>query len=368
MISYRAYIDESGDPNFNEGASESYFLCATLVPDEVVASVVTELKSIQKRHDLHEFKSSKVSSDVRRLEILAEFSALPISALTLFVKKRDLNGNWFRYQGSFYKYIQRRLISEVFRVFGNANVTFDSYGREKFQQSFKDYIEKRLQFELFTPAVSIESAKDNVLLQLSDFLAGSIRKEYEGSIEGVSSILNTIWKGKSVLPDRRPPLPDQPGGSQPEDEIIAKIALESVERYIHTNTKTDEKATHMQVLDYLQQMAFEEPERFCFRGEIIAWLSFMGIEMSEEDLSRTIISDLRDDGVLLASSQEGIKLPTTYRDILSYYQFCFNQSLPTLRRLKKADQLIEVHLREKHQSLIASFGADAKKVLEQLHT
>lgn len=367
MDNFCAFIDETGDPHFTEGGSPTFFVCATVVNANNVEAVQSEIEKIKAKNDVRELKSSRISSDSRRSDILSSLAQLPIAVFTILVEKEKLSGDWFRFRKTFYKYVQRRLVSELFRVYGSLDVTFDRYGSDQYQNSFKGYIERNLQLEIFSQQIYIESAKTTPLIQISDIIGGSIRKYYGGEYLEAEEILKNVWRGKLRLPDRIPAAIDFDTTSA-EDGVISSLALESVRRYLDQNGGRRDKEEHCSVLEYLRQMAHEEPEQYCFRAEIKAWMKFLGMDITEENISRTVLSELRDEGVVLVSSNDGVKIPVSFREIEEHYKFMLGQAIPILRRLKMIDQIIEARLPEKRRKLIESRDSDVMVILEKLHS
>jgi len=367
MDEYLSFVDESGDPSFNENASKSFFICATIFKKDYQEKVKETLNHIKLRYGFNELKSSRISSDKRRSEILQELNKLDLKVFSIYVNKDSLNGEWFRFRKTFYKYIQGRLISEVFRVFGNTHVTFDSFGKEEYQQSFKKYIDTTLQAELFNPQVVISTPRIDDYLQLSDFIGGSLRKYYEGSYPEATSELENIWKGKQRIQGERSEFESLITNSENDDQV-SKIAFESIDRYFAKTINQDEKESHRNVLEFLRQIAIDEPNKFCYRAEIVEWLKYLGIAISEENLSRSIISDLRDDNVLLISSSDGLKIPMSFHEIHEHYNFVLGQAMPSLKRLKKLDQVIAARMESKHEELMKNMDSDVSGILNQIHS
>ena len=57
-----------------------------------------------------------------------------------------------------------------------------------------------------------------------------------------------------------------------------------------------------------------------------------------------MISLLREEGVMLVSSSEGIKIPSSVKDVKDHYEFILGQAIPSLKRLKKMHQVISARL------------------------
>ncbi|MGE5499546.1 MAG: DUF3800 domain-containing protein, partial [Syntrophothermus sp.] len=204
MKKYLAYIDESGDPIFNDQASNIFFVCATVINEESYEEISTELQEIKKRFGINEFKSSKVTDFKRRFSICNDLAKLDIQILTIWVRKKELKGDWFRSRSTFYKYIQMLLHREIFRIFEDVHVSLDKYGSPEYQKSLRKYLIKSLQGELFEHAIEIGTAKQESLIQISDFLAGTLRKALNLEFEDNGSILNILkplWKVRLCIPN-----------------------------------------------------------------------------------------------------------------------------------------------------------------------
>ena len=67
MKEYIAFIDETGDPDFNESASKLFFMGAVVFNKENENGIYDDLRNIKQRHGLVELKSSKIRSFKRRL-------------------------------------------------------------------------------------------------------------------------------------------------------------------------------------------------------------------------------------------------------------------------------------------------------------
>jgi hypothetical protein len=367
MKEYLSFVDESGDPDFSEGATKSFFVCATIINKEDKERIANDIKVLLKKHGLHELKSSHIKSENRRKEILKELGGWDIQVYTVYVNKESLKGDWFRFRGSFYKYVQRLLVSEIFRVFGDSDITFDSFGKPEYRDSFKKYISKSVQIELFKNEIVIGSPKDDLIIQLSDFISGSLRKLYEGDNNDADKFLQKIWKGKRKVESRNDAISTIEVSYLTNSEL-SSVACDIVEKYISDHENIDEKEPHVEVLQYLLQMVIEDPDRYCYRSEIVEWLRYLEININEESLSRTIISDLRDDNVILISSNDGIKIPLNFEEILEHYKFMLGQAIPSIRRLKKLDQILSARFTEQHSIIMSKFDEDVKNILNEVHS
>ena len=58
--------------------------------------------------------------------------------------------------------------------------------------------------------------------------------------------------------------------------------------------------------------------------------------LSEEIVSRAILAPARDAGVLLCSTEKGVKIPYSSQDVADWMERISSQVVPYLRRLEKA--------------------------------
>ncbi|HHR3315941.1 TPA: DUF3800 domain-containing protein, partial [Klebsiella pneumoniae] len=106
-----------------------------------------------------------------------------------------------RFKQSFIKYVNGLLYQRLFNHCDHLQMTVDEHGGPEFQASLKDYVEARYVDDLFgEEAFHTKSSKDDVLIQVADFFAGSIAQIYEGKasadVEGAyKSILRDITLG-----------------------------------------------------------------------------------------------------------------------------------------------------------------------------
>lgn len=372
---FHAFVDETGDPHFSNGGSDTFLICATIINEKDVPSMVENLTTLLKSFNLPELKSKKIGDLTKRRNILQQISTWNISVITIYVRKEDFDktGTWFRYHGTFYKYIERLLISEVVRIFGNVNLTFDTFGFPDYRASFVKYMEnvtaKKGQMELFSPEITMSSPRQDCLIQLSDVVGGSIRKFYNNEFDDAKEILSPIWKGQLIVgkPDWMNMVESPvPSGNSVVDRDIMQVALDSVEQFLNENKRKENKAAACETLEFLKgTLLYENPTKFCYRNEIKDWLIYRGYsDYNEEKVSRELISLLREQGVMLVSSPDGIKIPSSMKDVKEHYMFILGQTIPSLKRLKKLHQVVSGRIGE---DAISFIDGETSKILNDLN-
>jgi hypothetical protein len=101
MKKLAAFIDESGDPRYGEGASETLAFCCVLVEQDKVREVENKAKQLRSDLGLSQFKSSVVSNESRRIKILTSLATLDMKYFWLIVEKDKVVGDFRKYPKSF---------------------------------------------------------------------------------------------------------------------------------------------------------------------------------------------------------------------------------------------------------------------------
>lgn len=365
MTNYVAYIDESGDPIFTPGASKTFVICAIVLERDGLPLLSKALDRIRASYKMKELKSSRVHSFDQRYDICQILISSAPRIITIRVDKEALFGDWFRYRSSFYKYVQRLLNHELYCLFGSLSVTMHRYGSPQYQSSFKEYLESKLQMELFDPKLMIASSKEIDFIQGSDFLAGSIRKALEGDFlepNKLLDIIRPIWLRRLQLPDAGSHV-----GDIPDDRsgVVLHACMDEARRYLdkHSARVNDPR---IRTLEYLYYSAIDGSNEYIFTKEILEWLTMLGLTLSEEQFRNEVTAALRDDGLIIVGSRRGIKIPRTPEDIRDYISFNVNLALPVLRRLKKA--LAFVAVRTELTDISTLLSDEMQAILEEVNT
>ena len=365
MKEYFAYIDESGDPDFNEHSSEIFFICAIIFDKELYENYSKILDGIKKQYKLAELKSASKLSSEMRFSICSELLQLDFRIVTIWVIKRKLSGDWFKIRKTFYKYIQRRLNHEVHRLYDNVQVYIDQFGSPLYQESLKKYLITSLQEELFEPSIQISSHKYEQFIQVSDFIAGCLRKSLNEELQNSEAILNLFkprWDVRISIPDESKYL-DTSFFENNDDHF--DICLKEANRYLTINSKRGDDPK-VRTLEYLYYSSFESPNAYIFTSEIISWLSQINMKLTEEQFRTEVIASLRDEGLIIVGTRKGLKIPTKLEDFVEYINFSTNLALPILKRLKRA--LVFISAKTDRIDFTRSLNSEMKKVLDEINT
>lgn len=203
-----AFVDESGNHDLDtmkSGSSGYFVVCAVIVVEKNIQQACELAEAIRSRNfQTGEIKSSnlRAKDSARRKRILLELAELPLKLyFTVVDKSRVHRDGGMQFKKSFIKYVNGLLYQRLFNHCENLHMTVDEHGGPEFQAGLKDYVEARYVDDLFREeAFQTKNSKDDVLIQVADFFAGSIAQIYEGKasvdVEGAyKTILRDITLG-----------------------------------------------------------------------------------------------------------------------------------------------------------------------------
>ena len=331
---YNIYIDESGDPIFSNGSSKYLVFSAVIVNAGIKNSISTKIDTIKKKFGLNELKSSSrnLRNERKRIQIFEEINNLDFKVLTLFILKNKVLGEWRLNKKVFYKFTQKIINSELHKIFENKTIVLDRFGSDKYQKSLKNYLDKQL--ELFDETVIIKSAKNESLIQLADLFSGTFRKFYLKEFKNTTffkNLFNYHNLRLIIFPNDLLKINFKQNYSK-EDEELSKITISQAEQYLKEIEHNKILEPNKIVLEYLLFHAKYNDKKI-YTPELIDWLKFHGHKFSEENFRGNIIGKLRDNGVIIAGSRSGIKLPISSRELTEYFSFTSNMILPMINRL-----------------------------------
>lgn len=362
MADYLAFIDESGNHDLDtskEGVSKYYVVVAIVCKSADSAALFLDVDALRQKHyGPGEIKSSK-TQDQRRLRVLADLEKIDFKFSALAVNKDELlKTGGFPHKQSFVKFLHGILYKALVNTYQDIAISADEYGREEFMRGFRQYIADNHISDLFK-SCTVEHVKseNSPLVQLSDFLAGTIRIVYEekASLEAKEAFIQLARRSKLSI-EEWPPQHfrriDQRADREDFDEVVFNVAMNSAASFISDNSKIgdDELQAQLIVLKYLLFNAQFVHTDYISSGELREHLASRGYsDFNEHQFKSIVISRLRDNGVLISSSNRGYKIPQTHKDYMDFVELVNGQSIPLLERLKKAKQaLFEASLGEIH--------------------
>lgn len=353
-----AFVDEYGNSNLDgelANVGHFYLVTAILLDGASVSAVRSQVDAIRAKHfQSGEMKSSKVgSNDRRRCAVLKELDALPFTFVSLVVDKRRLRDDGgFIYKKPFIKFLHRQLFQKLFGAHRDLVLLSDQHGRPEFMEGFKRYVRKHLEPDLFlTPEFGFGVSEKEPLLQLADFVGGSVARFYEPSMRSeheadFRKLLGTHATLVFSWPPHPRPLSSLGESGTPADREVRNSCLNEVFSFLAKHQASacgEEVAAQLAVAEYLlfhlqsiDEASYVSTVRL--RRHLVEQ-GIVGFDKQREFRSR-IIAGLRDKGVLLASSGRGYKIPISIRDLMDFVDRIDTVAFPMLGRLQRARERV----------------------------
>jgi hypothetical protein len=356
MTSYVAYIDESGNHDLNtqkQGASRYFVVLAVLAPRSEASDLECAVEAIRKKYfGTGEIKSSNTKND-RRLRIIEDLSVLDFQFYAVAVDKEKIDKDCgLGFKCSFIKFANGKLYSSLFKNFSDITIFADAHGSPEFTDSFLKYINENHTRDLFTSSkVDLVDSKKNVLVQLADFLVGTVARLYEDKYPNeVKKKILAFINNKRTRIDEWPPRFEhrevKAEASTEDDTIVREISLNAAAIFLQqysTHEDVELRAQHATLSFMLFRATFAAGEEFISAKEIIEHLLHQGFEeITPHYVRSNIISKLRDKDVVIASSSRGYKIPTSYADLFGFAELVDGIALPLLARLKRAHGIFDL--------------------------
>ena len=348
-----AFADEFGNNSFDFENQGSHFIIASVIMNQDELSEIKEqLESIRKKYfQTGEIKSSKVKyNHKRRILILNELKSINFSVYAVVIDKRKLFGEGFKFKQSFYKFLNGILYKELYRTFPQLELKVDEHGGNDFMRSFKKYVEKNHIRNLFTGSeFNIKKSHNDLGVQLADFMAGTLGYIFdENKKSDKSSEFAEILSDKLISINQFPKEYKSEEFNEEEtfneyDDTIATLGLNGVFDYIDKTTGNSQ--------DNLDRLNFAKlfllyhqsnhPKKYTTSAEFIKHLNVnRQKDLSKEQFSSKIIGHLRDNGLLIASSRDGYKIPTSAHDMKKFIKHGKSIVFPILRRIEECRNAI----------------------------
>ncbi len=330
------FIDESGTPILSDG--NYYVICAVSCLNDSIDENLEKLNQIRSTHGIgSELKSSSVRSKSfeRRVSVCKDLASLKLRCFVFALRKREVDpDSGLSYKTSGYKFCQRRLFEKLYRGSANISVVIDTFGSEDFMASFEPYIDRHFKPDLFNQRKQIRhsSPQQDQLLQVSDFVAGTIRRSLEGddpedAFNELSEILLTreVWprsKEKRIIDEDISDLDSK------IEEHCTTVSLSFIENC--------EDQLLIEAVIFLLNSHSSDKDNFIYGDRLLEHLHKQGLIDSQKDktwLQQKIIAPLRDEGVPIAASPSGYKIPRTRSDLHDFITFVSHKTLPYLKKV-----------------------------------
>ena len=347
-----AFIDEFGNHDLDTnkgGASRFFVLVAVLVSEEGLKDLEIGAEKIRKKYfQTGEMKSSGVgNSHKRRVAILKSLENLDFKFYSLVVDKDRINkDSGLQYKKSFLKHINGKVFNRLFSRFSDVHIIADEHGSDEYKSSFKSYIERFHKPDMFyLSKFDLVQSKNNILVQLADFVVGSIAKVYEKKVpselkEEYLSLIKKRSIGLDEWPTKYQTYYPPDTTTDEFSQLIFTHSLSSAELFIEKNESRQDKDIRLQVA-VARYLVFNsrwiDQEAYIATKVIQEHLLEVGYgKIADLKLRSSIIAKLRDGDVIISSSNKGYKIPCSFNDMKTFVDTVNGKIKPLLERLGKA--------------------------------
>lgn len=350
------FIDESGNSGFDfikEKVSSHYIVTAIVIDTDKVDSTRTQANLIKQKYFPHgEMKSSHCSDMGRRFKILSDLIKLDFMVVSVVINKKSIYDNSpikdFK-DRVFFRYLNRLLYIEL-KIFNcDLAIHADKHGDEEFMESFSKYIERELPRKIYNNnSFDFADSKEEVLIQVADFIAGTLSFGFEESkkcdeYKALYALIETkkpfirLWPAQSIAESL------DIIETEKHDAIISNNCITLASNYIEKNQSSNDELLIDQliVLNYLLHHVYIYPNKYILIDDLISQISIKTKrKYSRRIFQRKVIAQMRDSGVIISSSSQGLKIPITSKELRAYTEQTLGQAIPMLDRLEKARRRI----------------------------
>ncbi|MEH6904788.1 DUF3800 domain-containing protein [Neobacillus drentensis] len=347
-----AFIDEAGDYSFdfeNNDVSTHFILVAILAKGSNKEWLEQEVEKVrQKYFQTEQMQSDKMDNPHLRIQLLNVLKDLPFNIYAYVVDKRKIReDSGITFEKTFIKFMNRLVYDDLNRTFDQLDLVLREQGTKEFMTEFKTYISERSVPDLFNYSTfGFNQSKSEILLQLANFIAGTIANGYDQTQTSEHyPLFNKIIKKKIIAINLWPQnynnyLDDYISRNQdsPFDEVIFKQSVNLTLQYLEKNKKSEDADEKIRV-DLLKFLLFnlrENPNEYVFTQEILDNLNAIRVNKINQHYFRSnIVSKLRDSGLLIASSNKGYKLPVCLTDLYDFVHLSSLTIHPMIQRISK---------------------------------
>lgn len=187
----KIFIDESGDPGFKiEEGSSRFFIVALIIFDDYkeadkARSLLTNLKKEWGKSDDFEFKFSKMSRKERQQVLKTAVQTNFSIRAVIFDKVRMNTLQLEHFKKNYYQYAIRSLLEHHDCTIQGSEIKIDTFGENYYRENLLQYFNEHLcsSPDETHKHLVFQDSKYDVLIQLADVVAGSLRKSFDKSTD-----------------------------------------------------------------------------------------------------------------------------------------------------------------------------------------
>jgi len=327
----------------------THFIITAIILDKEDVPVAKQvIEAVRNRHFSGDVLDSNLTANnhEKRKEILEDIDEAPFKVFSVVIDKRQLIGEGLRYKGSFYKFLHSLADRELFRLLPNLDLVCGPIGDNTFMNGFVKYVEQNHISNLFNESTfGFAGIENDGLVQAAGYIAGTLARCYDETVI-------TDQRGEFIELLRRKLLsiqffPDTCGTSMAPalssgenfNETLATLSTNLANDFLHRKSMSLVPQVKDQVscLGYLLfHFRHINPTRYITSFELMEHIrARTGKKVSLHYFQTKVIAQLRDAGVLIASSSRGYKLPANEADLYDFINHSNTIISPMLSRVKR---------------------------------
>lgn len=204
------FLDDSGDPGFKirQGSTPCFVIALVIFDDHLEAErcavAIKELRRTLHFSDSTEFRFSH-SSQGTRLAFLVRAAKYNFRVRAIIMDKSCIYSEELRRsKESFYRYAIKMVLKNSFGTIQGARLKIDGHGDREFRRELQSYLRRELMSHSGQPPIlsdlKIVDSRTNVLIQLADMVAGTLRRHAEGEKsdailyrEAIGKRIENVW-------------------------------------------------------------------------------------------------------------------------------------------------------------------------------
>ncbi|WP_299382567.1 DUF3800 domain-containing protein [uncultured Lacinutrix sp.] len=347
------YGDEFGTSHLdiNIQGNISHFIYASLIIQE---KDLKQAYKIRKHLSDKYFSGGKLKSNSRgmkdknfdkRLEILSYIvDNLDFKINTIVADKSLIKSKGLEFKEVFYKYFQSMLVHNIITEYERFEVYAHRIISDSFAKEMYIYLDNKLNTNTLFSSYKMVDDKDEVLVQLSDVIVGSLGRvfthsHYHSRSNEIMDILHLKMNTPTFFPYKINNHLKSSAADFNVDNDINQMVINDVVNYVENDTNSKEKKD---LLKYLLFMNKVSPFKMNEIYEIVSKMNFLHNNITKDNV-RSMIKDLRYDGILVisASGKSGYKLACNETDVVNYFSHYFKYVEPMLAKIEVADKKIK---------------------------
>lgn len=347
-----AFADEFGNNSFKFSSESTHFIAAAIIVNtEDLDEFYSGVEKIRAKYfQTGEIKSSKIKDNhTRRKIILNEIVKLKFNVYSVVVDKTKLYGEGFKFKKSFYKYLNGILYKELYKSFPQLELIVDEHGGNEFMLEFKEYVKQNHIRTLFEGSdFFVSESKEELGVQVADLMAGTLGYIYDEHKKSSSSEnFMEIISSKIISINHFPKLYKvneytEVLTGESYNQAITDLSLRSIFDYLDS-TSSDNQIIQDSINFLKVLVRYHESnhyKNYTTSQEFIEHLNVNRESKLSKEQFVNMVGSLRDKGILIASSREGYKIPTSNQEIKKYVQHGNSIVIPLLRRINVCREAI----------------------------